>query len=50
MVSTHYEKVTAADGGVFDAFCAVPDAPDAPGVLIFQEIFGINDNIRGLAE
>lgn len=50
MVSTHYEKVTAADGGVFDAFCAAPDAPSAPGVLVFQEIFGINDNIRGLAE
>jgi carboxymethylenebutenolidase len=50
MISTHYEKITAADGGVFDAFCAVPDAPSAPAVLIFQEIFGINDNIRGLAE
>jgi carboxymethylenebutenolidase len=50
MVSTHYEKVTAADGGVFDAFCAVPDAPSAPGVLVFQEVFGINDNIRGLAQ
>jgi carboxymethylenebutenolidase len=50
MVSTHYEKITAADGGVFDAFCAVPDADSAPGVLIFQEIFGINDNIRELAE
>jgi carboxymethylenebutenolidase len=50
MVSTHYEKVTATDGGVFDAFCAVPDAPSAPGVLVFQEIFGINDNIRGLSE
>jgi carboxymethylenebutenolidase len=50
MVSTHYEKITTADGGVFDAFCAVPDSDSAPGVLIFQEIFGINDNIRGLAE
>ncbi|MCU1665613.1 MAG: carboxymethylenebutenolidase [Pseudonocardiales bacterium] len=50
MVSSHYEKITAADGGVFDAFCAVPEAGPAPGVLIFQEIFGINDNIRGLAE
>jgi carboxymethylenebutenolidase len=50
MVSTRYEKITAEDGGVFDAFCAVPDAGPAPGVLVFQEVFGINDNIRGLSE
>lgn len=50
MVSTRYEQVTAADGGTFDAFCAVPDAATAPGLLLFQEIYGINDNIRGLAE
>jgi carboxymethylenebutenolidase len=50
VISTHYEKVTAVDGGVFDAFCAVPDTEPAPGILVFQEIFGINDNIRGLAE
>ncbi|MDN5894725.1 MAG: dienelactone hydrolase family protein [Nocardioides sp.] len=48
MVSTHYEAITTPDG-TFDAFCAVPDAPDAPAVLVFQEVFGINDNIRGLA-
>ena len=50
MISSYYEKITAADGGVFDAFCAVPDAQPAPGILVFQEVFGINDNIRGLAE
>jgi carboxymethylenebutenolidase len=32
------------------AYCAVPDRDPAQGVLLFQEIFGINDNIRGLAE
>lgn len=50
MSSTYYERVPAAGGGSFDAFCAVPDQVPAPGVLLFQEIFGINDNIRGLAE
>lgn len=50
MPSTRYETITAADGGTFDAFCAAPDTASAPGVLLFQEIFGINDNIRGLAE
>lgn len=49
MVSTRYERVTAHDGGEFDAFCAVPDRDTGPGILLFQEIFGINDNIRGVA-
>jgi carboxymethylenebutenolidase len=50
MTHTHYASIEAADGGHFDAYCAVPDREPAPGVLLFQEIFGINDNIRGLAE
>jgi carboxymethylenebutenolidase len=48
MISTHYEKITTPDGD-FDAFCALPETSPAPAVLIFQEVFGINDNIRGLA-
>ncbi len=48
MVSTRYEKITTPDGE-FEAFCALPESSPAPAVLIFQEVFGINDNIRGLA-
>jgi carboxymethylenebutenolidase len=47
---TRYERVTAGDGGQFEAFCAVPESGTGPGVLLFQEIFGINDNMRTLAE
>ena len=50
MTTTRYEKITAADGGVFDAFCALPEQTPAPAVVVLQEIFGINDNIRGLSE
>jgi carboxymethylenebutenolidase len=50
VVSTHYERIRAHDGGSFDAFCAAPDRDSSPGVILFQEIFGINDNIRGVAE
>jgi carboxymethylenebutenolidase len=46
---THYEKITTPDGD-FDAFCALPETSPAPAVLVFQEVFGVNDNIRGLAE
>jgi carboxymethylenebutenolidase len=50
MTTTRYEQITAADGGAFEAYCAVPDTGSGPGILLFQEIFGINDNMRGLAE
>lgn len=49
-ITTRYEQVTADDGGFFEAFCAAPDGGQGPGILLFQEIFGINDNMRGLAE
>ena len=50
-VTTRYETVTTSDGGTFDAYCAVPDGQGSwPGVVLFQEIFGVNDNMRGLAD
>ena len=50
-VTTRYETITADDGaGEFAAYCAVPEAGRGPGMLLFQEIFGINDNMRTLAE
>lgn len=49
--SSSYESIPAADGsGSFDAYCAVPGTGTGPGVLVFQEIFGINDNMRTLAD
>jgi carboxymethylenebutenolidase len=48
VIDTRYEKITTPDG-TFDAFCAVPDVSPAPAVLVFQEVFGVNDNIRELA-
>ncbi|MDY7101030.1 MAG: dienelactone hydrolase family protein [Actinomycetota bacterium] len=49
-ISTRYESITAHDGGTFEAWCAVPERGSGPGILLFQEIFGVNDNMRGLAE
>lgn len=48
MARTRYETISTPDGD-FAAFCALPAATPAPAVLVFQEVFGINDNIRGLA-
>lgn len=46
---TRYERVPTPDGD-FDAYLAVPGSGHGPGVLVFQEIFGINDNIRGICD
>ncbi len=48
-VTSRYEPVSV-EGVQFDAYCAVPESGSGPGMLLFQEIFGINDNIRGLAD
>jgi carboxymethylenebutenolidase len=50
MTSTRYETVLAPEGGSFEAYCATPPSGSGPGILLFQEIFGINDNMRGLAD
>lgn len=50
MTFTRYERIQAHDGGSFDAFCAAPDRQSGPGIILFQEVFGINGNIRGVAE
>ena len=49
-VSTRYETISAGDAGTFEAYCAEPESGSGPGILLFQEIFGINDNMRGIAE
>ncbi len=50
MATNRYERITASDGGEFDAYRAIPDSGRGPGLLVFQEIFGINDNIRDLSD
>jgi carboxymethylenebutenolidase len=47
-VTTRYETIAVGDDR-FDAYCAVPESGAGPGILLFQEIFGINDNMRALA-
>ncbi len=47
---TRYETIDAGGDGQFDAYCAVPESGHGPGILLFQEVFGVNDNMRGLAD
>ena len=39
-------KLTASDGHTFDAYQADPAGESRGGIVIIQEIFGVNDDIR----
>jgi carboxymethylenebutenolidase len=43
-------KVTATDGGAFDAYLALPAEPPAPGLIMLHEIFGVTDWIKETAD
>ncbi len=46
MVATRTETIIAADGATFDGFLALPESGSGPGVLVIQEIFGVNTYIQ----
>ena len=43
-------EVTAQDGGKFKAYVAVPRTGHGPGIVLCQEIFGLNGFIREVAD
>ncbi|MBV8187456.1 MAG: dienelactone hydrolase family protein [Alphaproteobacteria bacterium] len=45
-----YVTVTARDGGRFKAYLAKPEKGSGPGILLLQEIFGVNAYIRDVAD
>lgn len=42
--------ITAGDGGTFSAYLASPDSGSGPGIVVIQEIFGINQFMRTIAD
>lgn len=42
--------IKAADGGAFSAYVATPASGKGPGVLVIQEIFGVNAVMRQTAD
>jgi carboxymethylenebutenolidase len=42
--------VTAADGGVFNAYLTLPEGGRGPGLVLLQEIFGVNRYLREVAD
>lgn len=43
-------RIRAADGGDFNAYLALPKGGRGPGVLVAQEIFGVNQVMRGVCD
>jgi len=50
MTATRTETITAPDGGTFAGHLAVPDSGSGPGILLLQEIFGVNDFLKAKAD
>ena len=42
--------IRAADGGSFSAYLATPKSGKGPGIVLIQEIFGVNQVMRDLAD
>jgi carboxymethylenebutenolidase len=50
MISTQWITVPNSAGSTTDAYLALPPGGKGPGLLLFQEIFGVNRHIRAVAE
>ncbi len=49
-ISTSWLTVDSASGGSFDAYVCLPPSGFGPGVLILQEIYGVNEHIKTVCE
>ncbi|HET9480127.1 MAG TPA: dienelactone hydrolase family protein [Candidatus Polarisedimenticolia bacterium] len=49
-IATSRVTVTARDTGRFDAYLAVPASGRGPGLVLIQEIFGVNAYMRSVAD
>jgi len=49
-MQTRTESITARDGQSFDGHLVLPESGRGPGLLVLQEIFGVNDYIREVCE
>ncbi len=46
MTNTKEIKIPAHDGGAFMAYVAYPEVTPAPAIIMIQEIFGVNQEMR----
>ncbi len=46
----HWIDIKASDGGAFGAYVSTPPKGSGPGVILIQEIWGVNQHIRDVAD
>lgn len=49
-VTTQWIDIASHDGQTFKGYLALPPAGNGPGIVLIQEIFGVNRHIRSVAE
>ena len=49
-MTSRTERIRAHDGGEFEGHLALPESGFGPGLVVIQEIFGVNDYIKGACE
>ena len=49
-VQSRWIPIAADDGGQYEAMLSLPPAGRGPGLVLFQEIFGVNRHIQAVAE
>ncbi|MEC9483986.1 MAG: dienelactone hydrolase family protein [Halomonas sp.] len=49
-MASQWIDIAARDGGNFQGYLALPPAGTGPGIVLLQEIFGVNAHIRSVAE
>jgi carboxymethylenebutenolidase len=50
MTSEKWITISSADKNTFSGYLALPPAGTGPGLVLIQEIWGVNDHIRAVAE
>ena len=50
MSTSHRAGSAAVPGGTIPLYIALPDSGQGPGIVLFHEIFGLNEHIRGRAD
>lgn len=50
MSAAHWIDIESPDGGVFGGYLSLPPSGQGPGIVLVQEIFGVNGHIRAVAD
>ncbi|MCY1266010.1 Carboxymethylenebutenolidase [compost metagenome] len=50
MIRTNWISIPASDGGAYEGYLALPPTGTGPGLVLFQEISGVNRHIRAVAD